>query len=419
MSMSNHPQDEQKEQELRELAESIWTPKELEEVRRKWEELNFAMEFSSPADRKEALRRYLDDDLKSAMTKPFITGVPGDFPDEVVAATKEDIDKLIQMLPAKTAEGVRQVAAERKAVAKKAQSAKALTKEGILKKLKDEHTAPGVSKHSIVTQVSWVKKWFHFVEGEGKLSIEQWEDRGLINQYLRYLTDQGYKPKTISNLYGAVQMLFKMLDLRWPMPKKAAPKVEWRDLSKPTLELEQVAKMIQVAKDKGSKLTNEEVAYLALSTIYAMRAIELARVADEDINYEEGIIYIKTAKGGEKRDQLLAPEIVPYLKRHKFGKSYVETYGEGNSRLKMRQIYLSIEKKAGIGHVDGYGWHSIRRAVENVLVPWNKTVAHIFTRWSSTGDIALDYVTERFKFDQEVFDGPHPFLPMWRGVSSP
>ena len=425
--MSN-PKPENQER-LDELAKSIWTPEELEEARRKWDELDLAMEFSSAVDRKEAVRRFLEDQLDAATKGPF-KGVLGDFPEGMsgdLLATQEDkvLAKLAEVLAEtkgqraeqkeQVKEGIREIqvelAAKRKAENEKAQKAQLMTKDEILKKFEEDHRAPDTSDASMDTLLSGARKWVDFVETEGKLSHDQWESRALINRYLQHLKDKKYKPKYILKLYGIAEMVFKTVDRTWPMPKRAAPKVEWRDISKPTLEPEQVGAMIKVAKDK--RLTNEESAYLALSTVYLMRANELALVADEDIDYEKGVIYVKTVKGGERREQLLAREIVSYLKRHKFGKSYVKIYGEPSSKYRMRQIYHSIEHTAGLPFMKGFGWHAIRRAGENVLVPWNITVAHIFTRWSPQG-IPLQYVTERLKFDQEVFDGPHPFLWMWR-----
>ncbi|GAH73644.1 unnamed protein product, partial [marine sediment metagenome] len=104
--------------------------------------------------------------------------------------------------------------------------------------------------------------------------------------------------------------------------------------------------------------------------------------------------------------QALAVEIAPFLERHDFNREY--------SLFDMYRIYRGIEKRAGLSHVYGAGWHSPRRTLDTILVQWDYIRCKIFLRWKLTGDMALAYVTlDPLKVDREVFQ-VHPFLTFWR-----
>jgi len=272
-----------------------------------------------------------------------------------------------------------------------------VSREEILKRFEEDLWQS--SDHTLASRLAYARKFLDFA---GR-SPEEW-DRSLVIRFMKKLDKEGYSKGTQRLIYTITKRVFDAAGVPWLMGKRGAPKVQPSDVLKPTLELEQVSIMVDAAK-KG-KLASDETAFLALSTTLGLRREELVRIGKEHIDYEAGRIYVLTCKGGIERHQLLAPEIIPYLKGHDFTKPY--------SLATMSKIYRSIELKAGIEHQDTAGWHSFRRALDTVLVQWNYIYCKIFLRWKLTGDMALAYVTlDPLKVDEEVFKH-HPFLPFWR-----
>lgn len=396
-SMSNPQPVNQEEKELRELAESIWTPEELEEVRRKWDELDLAMEYSSAVDRKEAVRRFLDDQLDAATKGPF-KGVPGDFPEGVSGdflATKED-------------EILAELAEQR----------------AIIDKLAAKDEPPELTREEIVTQflenlhgsidqvkasrLGYCNMWLDFAN----CPPSQW-DKSLLNRYQDFLASpeqnkgKGYSKATQGKILEIAKQVFIAAGpgVKWPLGKRHTIKVRKSDMKTPALKLADVNKMIIAAKD--DKLTIPQAAFLALATVYGLRREEITRIREQDIDYEMGRITIRTAKEGEEREHLLASEIVPYIERHNFD--------QARSPSVLTKMYREMERKADVPHMERAGYHAIRRPLDTELLRRLKYVdVKRFLRWKLSGEMPLYYdKSDPVELDPEVFRH-HPFLPMWR-----
>ncbi len=270
-------------------------------------------------------------------------------------------------------------------------------REEILKRFDDDLWQS--SDHTRASRLAYARKFLDFTDR----SPEEW-DRSLVIRFMKKLDKEGYSKGTQRLFYTITKRVFDAAGAPWLMGKRGAPRVQPSDVLKPTLELEQVNTMVNAAKE--GKLAPDETAFLALSTTLALRREELIRVEKQHIDYEKGQIYVMTCKGGIERYQLLAPEIIPYLRGHDFTRPYFLST--------MSNLYRSIEIKAGIEHQNSAGWHSLRRALDTVLVQWNYIYCKIFLRWKLTGDMALAYVTlDPLKIDEKVYEN-HPFLPFWR-----
>lgn len=446
-SMSKPKPVNQDEKKLDELAQSIWTPEELEEVRRKWDELDLAMEYSSAVDRKEAVRRFLDDQLDAATKGPF-KGVSGDFPEEmsgdfVSSAIKEDMLKrilaevteqraLVDKLAAKetleekirvVAEGVRQVAAERKAADMKA---KTLSREQIEKLFRS--SLEGTSSKS---KVIGLRYFLDFAYEHEYSSPTQW-DKALIASHLEWLASpernngKGYTKKTQADYFESVPVVFDVLKdygVKWPMRKKALIEVQDVAITAPALEASEIKMLINAAKSRASR--DDDAAFVALSTVLGLRPDEMSKICHpspidqkrdpDDIDYEGKRIFIRQAKGGRQRWQVLPDEIIPYLKRHDFNKKYSAQYITN-------KMWRRVEKKAGIEHKLHYGFHAVRRSVVTELIATlqlsvhenAEDITHAFLRWKATGRIAALY--NKYKpeeLDRLVYKY-HPLLALWR-----
>lgn len=198
---------------------------------------------------------------------------------------------------------------------------------------------------------------------------------------------------------------------KWDMGKRAAPKVEAKDMHRPLFTPEEMASIIDVAKQGW-----ESVPVFLLS-VYGLRCEEVSKMRPEYINLDKKIIFMPTVKGGEQRDQLLADEFIPYFNQY------------GIPTLSIHQVstmYYRLEYKAGIQHREQGGLHQFRRYLDTALLqelgkegelsaPLALLYAHIFLRWKIS---ASSFMTERYfgnylEVDQDVLKH-HPVLPLWR-----
>lgn len=188
----------------------------------------------------------------------------------------------------------------------------------------------------------------------------------------------------------------------WDLGKRSAPKVTQE--VKPAVSMEDMRVMIHSVREKGRP---DMVAFLALSSVYGLRREELLRVHPE--HFKPGVLWVDTLKGGEKRDQLLAPELVPFLKKHDWSRQY--------SLTNLTTLYYKIEYLAGLPHEDGAGWHAIRRLLDTELVrAHGQLKTHIFLRWKigASSEMSERYYSEPpLEIDKHVL-AKHPILEMWR-----
>jgi len=149
----------------------------------------------------------------------------------------------------------------------------------------------------------------------------------------------------------------------------------------------------------------QELAMLAISTIYGCRRSELADIRKDDLDFEAKTITIYARKGGRVATQLLPDEIIPYVQSYSFPHlSLSET-----SLIFKRIMDKAFEPR------QGYGWHSLRRSVATELKNAGVDGGDIysFLRWS-TGSILGTYIQTEPKQNKEKIFPHHPFLPYWR-----
>lgn len=168
--------------------------------------------------------------------------------------------------------------------------------------------------------------------------------------------------------------------------------------------------MISTAKSASTSAHSHLKAYLALSTVFGLRAKELRSIRQDDVNLGERSIFIRTAKGGIERYHLIPDAIVGYLEGVAF---------EPITEDQMIVNYRMVEALSGIEHQAGAGWHSIRRAVATALteVDVSKVKAVKFLRWRDPSVYESYVHLEWRSADREIFE-VHPFLKMWEAKNA-
>lgn len=308
--------------------------------------------------------------------------------------------------------------------------------EAIIKHFEDQLSLS--SEHTRKSRLFYCKMFLSFA---GDRTFSEW-NKTLVSEFLAELKRDGYSPGTISVVYGivkrvfdsakavheaermrqiseveptdqtAVAQLIKAMSLpgpNWDMGKRSAPKVQSRDMLRPSRNLDEMAAMVLVAKPVPA-----EAVYIALASIYGLRLGELLRVRAEHIDLRQKTIFVSTEKGGEQRDQLLCDEILPYLENYDFSVAY--------SPFTLSQLYYRIEAKAGLQHQEGGCWHTLRRALDTELVDAcnqlgntpGELYAHFFLRWRLSGSMVERYYSRSpLEIDAKVLS-VHPVIPMWR-----
>lgn len=239
------------------------------------------------------------------------------------------------------------------------------------------------------------KKYLDFANGADPF------DRATVLRYLRHLeVEEKYALNTVRVAGHVIHRLFQVAQVRFPLGKRWLPEVT--DADKPVSSKAEIRQMIK------AKLALDELAFLALSTIYGLRREELKRIQKADIDYKNGTIFIRTCKHGDERTHILPKQITEVLKQHNFDKEYTPNM--------LSWIWHSIEKKSGLPHKYGSGWHSIRRYLDTVLLEKaGLENTAIFLRWqiSRSSFMPLHYISKDTKqVDEEVFE-VHPVLPLW------
>jgi len=182
---------------------------------------------------------------------------------------------------------------------------------------------------------------------------------------------------------------------------------------RPILSFDEVVTLIE----NRSRLNKRQRAFLALSTTFGFRRVELAKLRSEQFNFNEGIFEVLIFK---RRDYIKhrIPEVIkPYLVEYGFPETL--------SVSLLSKIFHQILRRCGFSGMKGYGWHSIRRrlAIEldntrqlsylemNQFLGWTKPtegehrfVPRMVKRYSER---------EMFELDEKVFD-IHPFLGVWQ-----
>ncbi len=225
-----------------------------------------------------------------------------------------------------------------------------------------------------------------------------------VLSYLDKREKAGDKPQTLKMRFYALKYLFKLYGAEWTVTENEVFSTRERRqrYPQPWFRKEEVIDIITKAR-KVCDL--QELAMLAISTIYGCRRSELSDIRKDDLDFNAKTITIYARKGGRIATQLLPDEIIPYLSKYDFPK-----VSEG----RVSQIMKKMLDKT-IGPKEGYGWHSFRRSIATELRNAGVDDGDIysFLRWS-TGSILGTYIqTEPAQNKEKIFP-KHPFIYLWR-----
>ena len=230
--------------------------------------------------------------------------------------------------------------------------------------------------------------------------------RSDVIRFLARLREAGCNQNSINSIIRPVKLLCQVQNWKDGFPRLAMPRVKSGDVYRPVLTVEEVGELIVKAREVCSE---RELAFLAVATVYGLRREEIGT-----LEVLGDVVKVHTVKGAELVVQLIPEEI----------RRFVGEYRGTNDVRWMSRVFQRIVTKCGVGVADGFGWHSIRRALATELVMLDVSALNImrFMRWSDAslkgefGMLVIYAKREQDKIDRGIF-GVHPFLPFWRNGS--
>ena len=244
--------------------------------------------------------------------------------------------------------------------------------------------------------------------------------RETVDKYLARLKRQKYSDGSINLIFRIIRTLFSRNDIEWPFNRGESPQIREDRIQAPALDPDIIGEMIEAVKEEGDP---DEQAFLAISTSYATRRIEMVGLVMNDVNIKDRTIHITTAKHGRERTHMIPEEIVPYLGAYDF--DIVRSDSE------IFALWYRLEYRISLDHTNQVGWHSVRRTLNTLLLDQlPESTVMSFMRWKqrTSSHMPYRYSAQRFvgregsttkvvgearDVDSKVF-AVHPFLKYWR-----
>jgi len=248
-----------------------------------------------------------------------------------------------------------------------------------------------------------------------------------VERRIAELRDQGYAAGTILWQFRQIRSFFSINGLPWPYRRGEGPRLRASDVVTLSSGDDLVARLIAAAA--STRVRPVHALYVALSTTYGLRRVELAQLTADDIDLDAACptVYVSTRKRGQERRHVIPPEILPV----------VETslpHLRPVSDRAVTDAYWRVEAAAGLPHTPDLGWHGIRHALDARLLRAGLDPATVraYLRWNAGPDMSIRYAVGLREVgvaqagrdpdsagptdpdgDARVY-AVHPYLPLWR-----
>ncbi|TET39752.1 MAG: hypothetical protein E3J66_07695, partial [Dehalococcoidia bacterium] len=203
------------------------------------------------------------------------------------------------------------------------------------------------AKGTIISYLQTAKVFMEFL-GDGR----QPDDKD-FRRYFLHRREQDIGERTLTKEFIQLKKLADANNWPWPFTSDDRPAAEEEPFA-PAFTPEEIETLIE-ARDEYSR---GELFYVAVSTTWGLRREEMVRIRKRD--YNEQTIKIKIAKQKHSRrvEHVIPDEINPILQDY---------HPHLNNINSLSYLFYRVLNKAGIGRRKGYGWHSVRRALREVL----------------------------------------------------
>lgn len=200
-----------------------------------------------------------------------------------------------------------------------------------------------------------------------------------LAEYAAYLSAADYKTSTIDLHLRIIRAFWRALGLSVPR----TPPGMLVTSERVALAAEQIHELIHAVRQHGRPY---EQALLALSTVYGLRAVELARMRRQDIRSADARLFVRTAKGGVQRWHWL-PETL---------QEYLDIVWPRTTANHLAKVWHNIIVYVECSWPKGVGWHGIRRALVRDLAQAQVSDAQIaaFMRWATGPQLGKQSMVE-------------------------
>ncbi len=205
---------------------------------------------------------------------------------------------------------------------------------GLIEKFKRELEIRNFSKQTIKSYVFAVEKFLKFSENKGL-------NENVVKNYIQ-LALKHQNPSTVSHNISAISFFFSKVlnqNIKIPHPKRNKP-------IPVILIMGEIKKLIEVTQNIKHKLI--------IKILYGcgLRVSEVINLKKEDINFNEGLIKIKLAKGRKDRfvnlPASLKKELESYCNLHDEEFLFPSSRGGKLTTATIRKIIKNSRRKAGI-----------------------------------------------------------------------
>ncbi len=242
---------------------------------------------------------------------------------------------------------------------------------------------------------------------------EDWHDYFMIRRR------QEVSERTLGKEFYILKKLAESNHWAWPFFKEDTPR-SYDDTEEPAFTRDQVISLIT----SHPLLSRTEKFYLACSTIWGLRSIEMSRIEKRD--YDDRTIKIKKSKREKSTPRLIPEELRPLFR---------EAHPSLTEKASLSVMFARICRKAGIQRERRQSFHAIRRCLSDELEyvctvnRIRKSYLGAFIGWADAkigaeaGGAAMagTYIKHNrpgqdpFEVDRTILR-VHPFLQYWKGV---
>ncbi len=204
----------------------------------------------------------------------------------------------------------------------------------MLKKVKSELVLRGFSENTVKMYLMYIKEYLEWVKGEPS------EDSA--KAFIIHKMENGCSKRTANLIRAALVFLFenvlhKSITIQTIRIPKDLPEV---------LTREEVKKMFDAVSNEKHKLV------LGLLYSSGLRVSELCGLKVKDIDFNEGVLWVRGGKGGKDRMVIISKKILEILKRFvkdKNPEDYVfSSKGKPITPRAVQKIVSNAARKAGI-----------------------------------------------------------------------
>lgn len=221
------------------------------------------------------------------------------------------------------------------------------------------------------TQIFYKQQLGHFLDYCDAQVIERLDqlNTNVLRDYLVWLEENGHNPGGVHAAYRVLKTFLRWYEAEaepdnWknPITKIKAPKLAEDPLE--PVEVADVLKMAEVCDKSFLGLRDRAMLLFLLDT--GVRAGELARMDQDDINLVTGAVLVRVGKGRKSRTVFVGSDsrkaIRAYLKVRADSLPALWVTEDQSDRLKYGGLRVMIEKRSKAAGVDRPALHDFRRA---------------------------------------------------------